>query len=67
MLATPFKDYGSVIQSCGRIQRLYEGKTIAYVYDYVDDVGMLYGFYSKRRAIYRKNGWIIDNMYLGNK
>lgn len=67
VLATPFKDYGSVIQSCGRIQRLYEGKTIAYVYDYVDDVGMLYGFYSKRRAIYRKNGWIIDNMYLGNK
>lgn len=67
VLATPIKAFSSVVQSIGRIQRLYEGKTIAYVYDYVDDVGMLYGFYSKRRAIYRKNGWIIDNMYLGNK
>lgn len=65
ILATPIKAFSSVVQSIGRIQRPYEGKDIAYVYDYVDDVGMLLGFYTKRRAIYRKNGWIIENMYLG--
>lgn len=65
VLATPFKDYGAVIQSCGRIQRPSEGKTKATVYDYVDNVGMLRGFYVKRRSIYRKNKWDIDNIFLG--
>lgn len=64
VLATPVKDFAIVQQSIGRIQRLYEGKTVANVYDFVDNVGMLLRFYTKRRATYRKNGWIIDNMYL---
>lgn len=66
VLATPVKDFAIVQQSIGRIQRLYEGKTVANVYDFVDNVGMLLRFYTKRRATYRKNGWIIDNMYLND-
>lgn len=64
VLATPVKDFAIVQQSIGRIQRPYEGKTIACVYDFVDDVGMLLRFFTKRRATYRKNGWKIDNMFL---
>lgn len=64
VMATPVKDFAIVTQSVGRIQRLYEGKKIAYVYDFVDDVGMLVGFYNKRRATYRKNNWKIENAYL---
>lgn len=67
VMATPVKNFATVIQSIGRIQRPYEGKKVAYVYDFVDDVGMLYRFYSKRRATYRKNNWEIDNIYLGGK
>ena len=67
VMATPVKDFAVVVQSVGRIQRPYEGKKVAYVYDFVDDVSMLYRFYSKRRATYRKNNWIIDNIYLGGK
>ena len=64
-MATPVKNFATVVQSIGRIQRPCEGKTVANVYDFVDDVGMLLGFYSKRRSTYRKNNWKIDNMYLG--
>lgn len=67
VLATPIKDFGVLVQSCGRIQRPFEGKTIAYVYDYVDRVALSYRYFQKRRAIYRKNNWEIDNMYLGGK
>lgn len=67
VIATPFKDYAYLVQSCGRIQRPFEGKTIAYVYDYVDRVALSYRYFQKRRAIYRKNNWEIDNMYLGGK
>lgn len=65
VMATPVKNFATVVQSIGRIQRPCEGKTVANVYDFVDDVGMLLGFYSKRRSTYRKNNWKIDNMYLG--
>ena len=67
-MATPVKATSSIIQSIGRVMRISEGKKQSNVYDYVDsNVGMLLNFYSKRRAIYRKNGWVIDNMYLGSK
>ena len=64
VMATPVKDFAIVSQSIGRIQRPYEGKTIAKVYDFVDDVGMLMVFYTKRRSTYRKNKWKIENVYL---
>ena len=64
VMGTPVKDFAIVSQSIGRIQRPYEGKKIATVYDFVDPVGMLYKFYSKRRTTYRKNNWDIDNVNL---
>lgn len=64
VMATPVKDFAIVVQSIGRIMRISDNKDSAYVFDYIDDVGMLLRFYSKRRSIYRKNKWEIDNMYL---
>ena len=63
-MASPVKNFATVVQSIGRIQRPYEGKKIATVYDFVDPVGMLYKFYSKRRTTYRKNNWDINNVNL---
>lgn len=65
VMATPVKDFSIVVQSIGRIMRPFKGKTKATVYDYVDGVGMLRCFYAKRRSIYRKNKWEIDNIVLG--
>ena len=66
IMATPIKAFSSVVQSIGRIQRPYEGKEIANIYDFCDsEVGMLLRFYSKRRSIYKKNNWKIENTYLG--
>lgn len=65
VMATPVKDFSIVVQSIGRIMRPFKGKTKTTVYDYVDNVGMLRGFYIKRRSIYRKNKWGIDNVFLG--
>ena len=67
VMATPVKNFATVVQSIGRIQRPHEGKTTATVYDFVDNVGMLHRFYSKRRSTYRKNNWEIDNIYLENQ
>ena len=67
VMATPVKDFAIVSQSIGRIQRPYEGKKVAQVYDFVDPVGMLYRFYSKRRSTYRKNNWDIENVCLTKK
>ena len=67
VMATPVKDFAIVSQSIGRIQRPYEGKKVAQVYDFVDPVGMLYKFYTKRRTTYRKNNWKIENIHLTNK
>lgn len=54
-LATPKKDSAVVEQSLGRISRVYDGKTEAICYDYVDSkIGMLSrGIYPKREKIYR--------------
>lgn len=67
VMATPVKDFAVVVQSIGRIQRPYEGKQSVVVYDFVDNVGMLHKFYSKRRAIYRKNEWKMENPYANSK
>ncbi len=58
ILATPVKDQAIVVQSIGRTQRPYPGKTKANVYDFVDDVSMLTRFLQKRRSVYRKKGWL---------
>lgn len=58
IMATPVKDEAVVIQSIGRIQRPYENKKIANVYDLVDNVSTLERFYRKRNSIYKKKNWL---------
>lgn len=59
IMASPVKDERLVIQSVGRCQRPYKDKKIANVYDLVDDVAMLNRFFSKRKSVYKKEGWKI--------
>ena len=58
VMATPVKDETVVIQSVGRIQRPYNDKKIANVYDLIDNVSTLDRFYRKRNSIYKKKGWL---------
>ena len=55
-LTTPQKDYAIVVQSVGRIARIFEGKSDPICYDYVDSIGYLIGSYKKRCSHYRKSG-----------
>lgn len=55
-LATPQKDYAIIVQSVGRIQRTFEGKTDPICYDYVDSIEYLTRAYKKRCSHYRKCG-----------
>lgn len=57
VMASPVKDQRLVVQAIGRCQRPYGNKKIANIYDLVDDVSMLDKFYSKRKAVYKKEGW----------
>lgn len=57
IMASPVKDERLVIQSVGRCQRPYENKKIANVYDLVDNVSMLARFFTKRKSVYKKEGW----------
>ena len=57
ILATPIKDSRLVIQSIGRCQRPYKGKEIANVYDFYDNIGVLYNAYRERMKIYKKEEW----------
>lgn len=59
VMASPVKDERLVVQAIGRCQRPCEGKTIANVYDFVDDVSILDKFTRKRKSVYKKEGWII--------
>lgn len=67
VMATPVKDFAIVQQSIGRIQRPYDNKTKANVYDFVDNIGMLNRFFADRRRTYRKNNWVMDKLYIGAK
>lgn len=55
-LATPQKDYAVIVQSVGRIARVFEGKEQPICYDYVDDFRMAENMYKKRISHYRKCG-----------
>lgn len=55
-LTTPKKDYAVVTQSIGRIARVFDGKTDAVCYDYVDDIQFCENQWKRRRASYRKAG-----------
>ena len=54
VLATPEKDETTVTQAAGRVARKYDGKDMGYVIDFVDDFGMLRGWYRKRQSIFSK-------------
>lgn len=57
IMASPVKDERLVVQAIGRCQRPNENKKIANVYDLVDDVSMLSKFTSKRKKVYKEEGW----------
>ena len=59
IMASPVKDERLVVQAIGRCQRPSNGKTIANVYDLFDDVSILDKFKSKRKSVYKKEGWDI--------
>lgn len=49
-LVMPMRDKRTVVQSKGRIERLYKDKKEAYLYDYVDkNIGVLIGMYNSRK------------------
>lgn len=58
-MTTPKKDLAVVIQSVGRIERTFAGKTEAIVYDFVDSNWLSQNMYKQRKAIYKKNGNVI--------
>lgn len=48
-LVMPMRDQRTVVQSKGRVERLYAGKTESFVYDYVDKkIGMLWRMFQDR-------------------
>ncbi len=57
VLALPCKDFAIVTQSLGRIQRIYQGKSKSFVIDFIDNVGILLNFTSRRKNIYKKSGY----------
>ena len=58
-LVTPQKDYAVIVQSVGRIARVFEGKEQPIVYDYVDNIRSLEKSYRTRCTSYRKCGCVI--------
>ena len=61
IMASPVKDERLVIQSIGRCQRPYGDKKVAHIHDLVDNVSMLERFFTKRRSVYKKEGWKIND------
>ena len=55
-LATPQKDYAVIVQSVGRIARVFEGKGQPICFDYVDNFKMAENMYRKRCSHYKKVG-----------
>ncbi len=53
-LTTPKKDYAVITQSIGRIARVFQGKTDAICYDYVDNIEFCINQFKKRKTSYRK-------------
>lgn len=58
-LTTPKKDYAVVTQSIGRIARVFDNKTEAVCYDYVDNIQFCENQWKRRRAHYKKAGCIL--------
>ena len=52
-MASPIKDKSWVIQSIGRIARVFDGKSDPVCYDFVDSIQHMEKMYKKRCSIYR--------------
>ena len=60
-LASPAKFSAVITQSVGRVQRVFEGKEMPVVYDFVDtSIGFCLGAWKKRCTSYRKMGAEIE-------
>lgn len=55
ILASPHRDKATIIQSVGRIERTFETKKEALVYDLVDNTQFHINMFKNRKTIYRKN------------
>ena len=55
-LTTPQKDYAVVVQSVGRIARVFEGKKNPVCYDYIDNIRYTVKAFRKRCSSYKKAG-----------
>lgn len=64
VFATPEKDYSVITQSIGRVSRKYKEKSVGVVFDLIDDIEFYRKWFHKRRVIYKKNGYSIENGYL---
>lgn len=58
-LTTPQKDYAVIVQSVGRIARVFKGKQQPIAYDYVDSIKSLIKSFKQRCTSYRKCGCTI--------
>lgn len=55
ILASPKRDKATIIQSVGRIERKFEGKTTPICYDLVDNIQYFQNMYKSRKSYYKKN------------
>ena len=60
-MATPQKDYAIIVQSVGRIARIFQGKQQPVCIDYVDSFKMAENMYNVRCRHYRKCGCILND------
>lgn len=59
IMATPTKNEITVVQSCGRVGRKADGKSVGLVYDYVDKIGVLAREFAVRKKIYKKVNYVL--------
>ena len=55
ILASPHRDKATIIQSVGRIERTFDKKKKAVVFDLVDNTQFHKNMFKNRKTIYRKN------------
>lgn len=55
ILASPHRDKATIIQSVGRVERVFEGKKTPIVYDIVDKSQFHTNMFKSRKTIYKKN------------
>ncbi len=59
ILASPHRDKATIIQSVGRVERVFENKKTPIVYDIVDNTQFHQNMFRSRKTIYKKNGNIL--------